>query len=380
MMRVRGPILPRAGVVGRCGADLSAEAKRRLSWMDWYRAHGKNARRTCRHFTISPDTFYHWYRRYDPQSLSTLEDRSRRPRKLRSPTWSADLEQAVLKIREQYPKWGKDKLVVLLHRDGREVSTSMVGRILKKLKERGVLVEPVSNGISARKHLRQRSYAVRKPKDYQPREPGDLVQLDTLDVRPLPGVVLKHFTARDVVSRYDVLEVHREAKASTAVRFLETLKKRMPFPIKAIQVDGGSEFASDFETACMHTGIRLFCLPPRSPKLNGSVERAQRTHTEEFYEVYDGDFQIALLNDALRAWEWTYDNVRPHQALGYLTPAEFLAARASGEPCRRGIINPLAGSPKHSPQRKEESVRDLLNEYRKLLSSRRECILADCPK
>ena len=60
---------------------------------------------------------------------------------------------------------------------------------------------------------------------------------------------------------------------------------RMPFPVRAIQVDGGSEFQAAFEAACQARGIRLFVLPPRSPKLNGCVQRAQRTHTEEFYEV-----------------------------------------------------------------------------------------------
>jgi hypothetical protein len=75
-----------------------------------------------------------------------------------------------------------------------------VGRILKRLKERGVLKELLPNDISARKSQRQRPYAVRKPKDYVVKEPGDIVELDTLDVRPLPGVVFKHFTARDVIS------------------------------------------------------------------------------------------------------------------------------------------------------------------------------------
>ena len=35
-----------------------------------------------------------------------------------------------------------------------------------------------------------------------------------------------------------------------------------------------------------------------SPKLNGAVERAQRTHTEEFYEVNDFPLEIAPLNPA----------------------------------------------------------------------------------
>ena len=51
----------------------------------------------------------------------------------------------------------------------------------------------------------------------------------------------------------------------------------MPFPIRAVQVDGGSEFAAEFEQACQQRGWHLFVLPPRSPKLNGAVERANRT-------------------------------------------------------------------------------------------------------
>ncbi|PYV72205.1 MAG: hypothetical protein DMG96_26865, partial [Acidobacteria bacterium] len=60
------------------------------------------------------------------------------------------------------------------------------------------------------------------------------------DARPLPGIIFKQFTARDVVSRWDVIQAHTRATASTAAQFLETLLHRMPFPIRALQVDGGS--------------------------------------------------------------------------------------------------------------------------------------------
>ena len=68
----------------------------------------------------------------------------------------------------------------------------------------------------------------------------------------------------------------------------------------------------------------MFVLPPRSPKLNGHVERAQRTHTEEFYEITDASFEISELNKALLIWEKVCNTIRPHQALKYLTPLEFL--------------------------------------------------------
>jgi hypothetical protein len=68
-------------------------------------------------------------------------------------------------------------------------------------------------------------------------------------------------------------------------QFLYTLLQRTPFPVRALQVDGGSEFYAEFEAACLHKGLPLFVLPLKSPKLNAHVERANRTHIEEFYEV-----------------------------------------------------------------------------------------------
>jgi putative transposase len=113
----------------------------------------------------------------------------------------------------------------------------------------------------------------------------------------LPWIILKQFTARDVISEWDVIEARSRATAKTAKEFIDTLQKRMPFRIKAIQVDGGSEFYAEFEYVCKAKGIRLFVLPPKSPKLNGSVERANRTHTEEFYEVNDCSWVVRELND-----------------------------------------------------------------------------------
>ena len=311
-------------------SKLSQDAKERLRYIGCFRSlqeQGLSNTKASEVLGISRSTLYRWQKRLEEEGLPGLEDRSRRPKKTRKPTWSVELAQAVLSLREQYPRWGKDKLVLLLQRDGWQVSTSMVGRILTRLKARGILKEAPRSGISTRKPSRPRPYATRKPKEYQAHHPGDLIEIDTLDVRPLPGTVLKHFTARDVVSRWDVLEVHSRATAATASSFLDTVLKRMPFAVRAVQVDGGSEFESAFELACHGHGIRLFVLPPRSPKLNGHVERAHRTHTEEFYEMYDNDLDLPTLNSALRKWEHVYNCVRPHQALDGRTPSEYLRDR-----------------------------------------------------
>jgi len=326
MRRISG-VVPGVSRLAGLQVELSKKARQRLKWFDYYKSRGYNARLTCRYFGISPQTFYRWKRRYNPRHLQSLEDRSHHPRHVRQPTYSVELVQAVLKLREEYPRWGKDKLVVLLREKGFSCSASTVGRIIGKLKERGVLKEPVPNHISARKRQRQRPYAIRKPKDYSISLVGDLVQLDTLDLRPLRGVLLKHFTAHDIVSRWNTVSVYSRATANTATDFLDTLEKRMPFPVKAIQVDGGAEFEAIFEEECQKRGIKLFVLPPRSPKLNGAVERAHRTHTEEFYEVTDSSFDLSELREELLEWEQVYNTIRPHQALGYVTPFKFLQQR-----------------------------------------------------
>ena len=61
------------------------------------------------------------------------------------------------------------------------------------------------------------------------------------------------------------------------------------------------------------------------PFTNGHVERAHRTHAEEFWECYDGDLDLASVRPALLAWERIYNTVRPHQALGWKTPAEYIS-------------------------------------------------------
>lgn len=305
--------------------ELSDRELTRLRAVVLYRRTG-DEKLVCRTFGMSRASLYRWVKRFDPRDPSSMKERSRRPRRLRKAGWTHELMIAVRDFRRMYPRWGKDKLIVLVQEAGFSTSESTVGRILTYLKKRGEIREPVRKAISARRKVR-RSYAVRKPRDYAIAQPGDLVQIDTLDVRPAPGRVLKQFTARDVISKWDVIEVHERATARTATEFISTLIRRMPFPVKALQIDGGSEFFAEFEQHCKEIAIRLFVLPPRSPKLNGAVERANRTHTEEFYEVNNCAWTVSDLNPQLIRWEYIYNCIRPHYALHHKTPLQFLRDR-----------------------------------------------------
>ena len=84
------------------------------------------------------------------------------------------------------------------------------------------------------------------------------------------------------------------------VEFTAQAKKYFgSLPFLSIQVDGGSEFMAFFEQACKKAKIPLFVLPPRSPELNGHVERSNSTAKYEFYAQYQGVPSLHLLRKKL---------------------------------------------------------------------------------
>jgi putative transposase len=303
---------------------LSKRARQRLKWLDYRKTH--TVKQTCLHFDIPRSTLNRWTKRFDPGNLATLEDRSSRPHTIRQRTWGTGDVEAVLAVRTRYPRWGKAKLAVLLARQGIGLSCSMIGRILGYLRQRRLLIDPRPTRATPRaRHARP--HAQRKPKGVTiPRDrPGDLVQIDTMRLAPLPGVVRYHFSAVDVVSRFGVIGVRGTATAGTAKDFLAEVRARCPFAIKAIQIDGGSEFMAEFEQECAAQGIGVWVLPPHSPKLNGTVERMNRTFREEWWEGYDGEVDVVSMQGAGREGEGVYNAIRPHRSLGMRTPVEFLA-------------------------------------------------------
>ncbi len=322
-----GHIVPGSAFIrdlARQGA-ISKNAALRLKWFDFYRDCG-NIRLTCRHFAISPTTFHKWRDRFDPYDLTTLEDVSRRPRRVRQAlTPSATIEK-VRALRERYPRWGKEKLAVVLRREGIRISGSTVGRVMAKLRARGLLVEPenIRQAKLARRRRRLPRYAARKPRDFQAHAPGDLVEIDTLHVRICPNEIRFQFGAVDIVSRFKAVRLYRRQTSTAGADFLHYLRKKFPFPIRAIQIDGGSEFKDQFEVACQAAKIPLYVNPPRCPELNGHIERANRTSREEFYEVQDLELTVEGLNRQLDRYAYNFNYIRPHQALAYLTPYEYL--------------------------------------------------------
>jgi transposase InsO family protein len=318
---LQAPIYRGARLASRLADPSPEEAARRDAVARWRSAmrEGLTAEQAARAVGVPRSTLYRWRR--DP----TLA--SRRPKRLRKPTWTPTLLKALEDLRLDYPMWGKAKLGPLLRSQGHPVSDATVGRMLAALVARGS-VDPVpllrSKKIVERRKAR-RPHALRLPKGMKAAVPGALVQIDTLTVQIAPGVSIKHFTAYDPVARHTVAEARDRATATAAARFLDKVIDRLPFPVSGVQVDGGSEFMAGFEKACAKKGLALYVTPPKTPELNGGVERCNGAWRYEFYAVYDLPHRLPELNPLIDAFADIYNGFRPHRALGGKTPAQYLA-------------------------------------------------------
>jgi len=97
--------------------------------------------------------------------------------------------------------------------------------------------------------------------------------------------------------------------------------EELPLPIQRVQTDRGMEFfAYEFQQRSMEYAIKFRPITPRSPHLNGKVERNQKTDREEFYSTID--LAAPGLNEKLRLWQDYNNHERPHGSLGNQTPWE----------------------------------------------------------
>jgi len=283
----------------------------------------RNVAKTCRHFGISRRAFYKWKQRFDQLGVAGLCDRPRTPR--RSPTAiSPAVISKILYLRERY-HFGPSKIASYLQRfHAISVAVSSVHRILRR---HGVNRLPGNQKYRPHKQRWQR---------YEKPQPGHRVQVDVKFLERIPGTQKRfyQFTAIDDCTRIRVLKVYDTCSQATAIRFVDDVVRRLPFRVHVVQTDNGAEFQSRFHWHLESLDIRHVYIRPRTPHLNGKVERSHRVDDQEFYQLLDRDGisdDIHLFNDKLREWEDYYNYHRPHGGLGGQTPYERLLEKTRAE-------------------------------------------------
>lgn len=307
-----------------------ADMARRMAWrfkvVQQACAQSRNVARTCRHFGISRQAYYRWKRRYDAQGEAGLVDRSSTPH--RSPTATRpEVISKIVYLRQHY-HFGPGKIADYLRRFHQQsLAVSSVHRIL---------VRHGMNRLPANQKHRPHG---RRWQRYEKPQPGHRLQVDVKFLERIPGTRkrLYQFTAIDDCTRIRVLKIYDACNQGTAIRFIDEVLRRLPFRVLVVQTDNGAEFQTHFHWHLDSLDIRHVYIRPRTPHLNGKVERSHRVDDQEFYQLLDQggiSDDIRLFNEKLREWEDYYNYHRPHGALDGQTPYERLVAkmRASSSP------------------------------------------------
>lgn len=301
--------------------DSEATLRARLSWVKHYEA-SKNAGLTCLRCGISRPTLRKWWRRYQQSGEAGLHSQSRRRKTTPAPKVTAEHEQRITELRTKRKLGPKGIQNELRRLHQVSLSTATIWRGLHR------------RGVSASVRPRRR---VKGTKRYSRPVPGDRVQMDTCKIRK----GLYQFTAVDDCTRLRVLALFPNRKAESAAEFVQQhVLKRFPFPVQRIQTDRGPEFIGDtFQRTLRAEKIKFRPVRPRSPHLNGKVERSQQTDRVEFWATVDVGEPIDTLGPALSEWQTYYNTERGHSSLAGKTPQqrydELLALIPSREAVQR---------------------------------------------
>jgi len=257
------------------------------TWIKCYEELG-SVSKAARKCGIPRSTLYRWIDRVKKEGKSGIAGRSKRPKILANQKLTSDLVELIKVIRKEF-SFGPQRISLHLSRvHSIEVSGPTVWRVLK------------AHNLPNIKKYRKHNDITR----YNRPIPGDRVQIDVTKVGPK----CYQFTAIDDCTRFRALRLYPNKKAESTVDFLGHILDTFQFPVHRIQTDWGTEFFNDtFQEELMDHFIKFRPIKPRSPHLNGKVERSQLTDKAEFYSTIpkkERTLQLANKQKAPRFLKW----------------------------------------------------------------------------
>ena len=299
---------------------LSKEAKNRLEWIIYYHTKSKyNVSLVCRHFGIVKSTFYKWLDRFDETNLKSLENKSKRPKKVRTRQKEWYKDKRIIDLRKKYPYYGKIKIRKIYIKIYNENIT--IHYVQKTIEEYKLYF--INN--KRKKFTFNKNRIIKKKISDCEKEPktGFLLHLDTI-VLHLQGVKRYIITAIDEHSKIAYARVYNSHASINTVDFFKRLYYVLDKKIENVHTDNGSEFHKYFEESIKELNLNHYWSRPRTPKDNASNERFNRTLREEFLNQGNFNRDIVILNKKITDWLIEYNSIRPHQSLNYLTPLEYV--------------------------------------------------------
>lgn len=268
-------------------------------------------------------------KRYEQYGWAGLEDLSRAPQRHPNQT-AAELEERIVNLRREHPRWGPLKLQAYLRaKDSRKTwpAASTIGELLKR------------EGLIVPRKVRRKTPAYTQP-FAEAKQPNQVWCMDFKGwFRTRDGERIDPFTLSDACSRY-LLRCQAVEKTNTEqVRgILEAAFREYGLP-ERIRSDNGAPFASRAIAGISLLSVYLMKLgivPERiragHPEQNGRHERMHRTLKEETANPPAANGRAQ--QRAFHRFQCEYNEERPHEALEQKTPSSCYQASGRSYPAR----------------------------------------------
>ena len=307
--------------------DTSDVAKERFKIIKFYSTHGE--RTTKEAFGVGRKTINVWKKRLKLKGLAGLAPYSTAPRRVRSIQVNEKILIFIKSLRQKYHNLGKSKIKIILDQFCLQenlplYSEAKIGRIIKFYKlfyqKQGRMYHNPASKYAANRHKTKRLRIKYSPK------PTDFgyIQMDTV-CRLVDGVKYYFYDAVDTKGKFALSLPYKHLNSTNTVDFMKKLIYVSPSKITTVQTDNGLEFLGEFEKFLQTLNIKHIFTYPRCPKINGVVERFNRTLNEQFilpnlHLIHSNKEFSSKLSEFLIF----YNNQRPHQTLSNMTPLQYL--------------------------------------------------------
>lgn len=228
------------------------------------------------------------------------------------PDGDGELRTLLTALAEARPRWGQDRLQVLLRRQGYVVNHKRTERVYREL------------GLSLRLRKRSKRASTIRVPAVLPDRPNQRWSMDFVADQLDTGRRLRCFTLVDDYSKEcPGILASRSIGGQRIADYLDQLACTRPLP-EVIVCDNGPEFTSlAMDRWADRHGIKLSFIQAGKPQQNGFIESFNGKFREEclnqhlFRDMADAQTKI-------EAWRIDYNEHRPHRSLGQRTPAEFI--------------------------------------------------------
>jgi len=310
-------------------------AKERLKIIEFYEEFGEKATRQA--FGADRKLIHVWKRRlkHGDNQLQALIPESTRPIRTRTMNVDPRILEFIKDKRQKHPRIGKEKLKPLLDRycnsaGINSISESTIGKIIKRhklfyQKSGRTYHSPSSKNTvySLKRKKRQRVKHPPKHEDFGHLQADSLAQFSD-------GIRLYILSAIDSKLKFSFSACYSHLSSRAGKDFFGKLQTVYPLNIKSVQTDNGLEFLGEFEDYLKTQNIPHYFTYPRCPRINGCIERYNRTLREEFLNYHlDSIESPELLNLKLAEYLIFYNTERPHKSLGLKSPVDYLISKGA---------------------------------------------------